>query len=57
MSVNTNKVCRVCKTIMCIVVSDPTLIYDTCILCYFVDVNKNTPLDTSNVKFELLKPE
>lgn len=50
--------CKICNTNKCIEFSDPNAKYDICMLCYFVDVNKNsnnTP--QQNNKFELVKSE
>jgi hypothetical protein len=58
MSNSTEVLCKICNTNKCIEFSDPNAKYDICMVCYFVDVNKNrnnTPQETN--KFELVKSE
>ena len=55
--INNQNLCKVCNANSTIVVLDPNIKYDTCMICYFVDVNKNSKTVSPASKFELCKSE
>lgn len=57
MSDSNQNLCKVCNANSTIVVLDSSIKYDTCMICYFVDVNNNSNRVSPASKFELCKSE